>query len=79
MSEFSRDFEKVGFLRKDSFGRVFVDSCPSDEEHLKHHVEGKDRPGCRTYIEDLFPEDHLGKSQLVMVGVILVDPEGVIE
>ncbi len=74
--EFEKDIssrlERVGYLGRDGFGRVYVDSCKTNEEHLKNHVEGRERPGCRKYIEDLFPEHLIGKELLVMVDVNLV-------
>lgn len=54
-----------GYIRKDSFGRTFIDRCASDEEHLAaaRAPVGQERPGCRKYLEDLVvPELILGKN-----------------
>lgn len=54
----------VGYLRRDSFGRVFIDECPTDEVHLTSPPpEGQERHTCRKYVDDilLVPEEHLGK------------------
>ncbi len=46
-----------GYLRRDDFGRVFVDTCETDKEHLLN------KHGCRKYLTDiLVPEELLGKN-----------------
>jgi hypothetical protein len=52
-----------GHIRKDYFGRIVVDQCISDEEHLKNGItyEGEDRVGCRVILDDLF-ERLVGKT-----------------
>lgn len=54
----------AGYFRKDQFGRLFIDRCESDEQHLANPVyEGGERPGCRKYIDDLMvPDGVLGKN-----------------
>lgn len=45
-----------GYLRKDQFGRVFIDTCQSDEEHLTSPLPpGQERRTCRKYLSDIFP------------------------
>lgn len=54
-----------GYLGKDCFGRLYIDKCASTEEHLARAVapEGKERPGCRTYLDDLLvPERIIGDN-----------------
>lgn len=53
-----------GFLRRDQFGRTFVDECPTDEIHLiSPPPEGQERHHCRVYLNDLIslPTEYLGK------------------
>lgn len=39
----------------DGFGRIYFDSCKTDEEHLtKPPEEGEERTRCRFYIGDAF-------------------------
>lgn len=57
--------ETEGYLRKDAFGRLFIDKCASDEEHLTaaRVPEDQERPDCRKYLDDLVaPQDLLGKN-----------------
>lgn len=54
-----------GYVRKDSFGRVFIDKCASDEEHLSDpRGTGEERPDCRLYLDDiiLIPEENYGSN-----------------
>ena len=53
----------TGYFRKDAFGRIVVDQCPSDEEHLRSGITyaGDDRAKCRVLLEDLF-EKVVGKT-----------------
>lgn len=56
--------ELEGYVRKDIFGRLFLDRCESDEVHLTspRGVPDAERPGCRKYFEDfLVPTSLLGK------------------
>ena len=69
----THDLEMIGYLGRDGFGRVYLDTCRTNEDHLKNHVEGKERPGCRKYIEDLFPDHLLGKRILATINVFLVE------
>jgi hypothetical protein len=53
-----------GYIRKDTFGRVYIDTCPTDEEHLTSPPpEGQERHTCRKYLDDilLIPNSNLGK------------------
>lgn len=63
---------RLGYLGRDAFGRIYLDTCETNEAHLKNQVAGKERPGCRTYIEDLFPESLLGQRVAAIVDVFLV-------
>lgn len=54
-----------GFVGRDSFGRVFVDKCKDNEEHLARPTtpEGQERSGCRIYFDDvLIPEEYFGQD-----------------
>lgn len=73
---YRKQLERFGYLGRDQFGRVYLDTCASNEEHLKNHIDGKERPGCRSYIEDLFPEELMGKFGLADVGVFFVEHKG---
>jgi hypothetical protein len=45
-----------GYLRKDRFGRVYIDTCASEEEHLTHPLPpGQERRTCRKYLDEIFP------------------------
>jgi len=51
--------KKVHFLcrvRRDQFGRIVLDTCKSDEDHLKFSTakEGDDRARCRMLVEEYF-------------------------
>jgi hypothetical protein len=50
------DFVLTGHFRRDPFGRTVVDSCISDDEHLRNAITepGNDRARCRMLLEDLF-------------------------
>lgn len=44
-----------GYIRRDQFGRVYIDTCPTDEIHLTSAPpEGQERHTCRKYLDDLF-------------------------
>lgn len=45
-----------GNIRKDHFGRIIIDTCVSDVDHLQHAVAkpGDDRARCRQLVEELF-------------------------
>jgi len=60
-----------GRIGKDVFGRVYVDRCTSDEEHLTKAVvpPGKERPECRVYLNDLLPQETIGKNVVVEIDV----------
>lgn len=53
----------AGNFREDGFGRVVVDTCPSDEEHLRSSKTdpATNRPQCRRLVEEVFAK-YLGKS-----------------
>jgi hypothetical protein len=64
-----------GYIRTDVFGRLFIDACETDEEHLTNpRVEpGLERPGCRKYFSDLVvPEEMLGKKVYVTYEVHII-------
>ncbi len=63
----------TGYLGRDTFGRIYLDTCRTNEEHLKNHVEGKERPGCRKYIEDMFSDGFVGKKVFLAVAVYIED------
>ena len=53
----------TGHFRRDNLGRIVIDQCISDEEHLKNGItyEGDDRARCRIVLDDLF-ERLVGKT-----------------
>jgi hypothetical protein len=59
--------ERFGYLGRDEFGRVYVDTCKTNEEHLQN------RHGCRKYIEDLFPAEWVGRYVLVSMSLVIVE------
>lgn len=63
------------FARVDGFGRVFLDTCETDDEHAVAPVpEGYDRRKCRVYLDRLF-EDFLDKKGKFIITVTFY-PEG---
>jgi hypothetical protein len=65
----------VGFLRETRTGRIVVDLCPSDAEHIVAPTpEGSDRRTCRTDLLDLIPREWLGKKYRVKV-IVEIEPE----
>lgn len=47
----------IGYFYRDQFGRIYVDKCMSNEEHLKKNPNpGFERTNCRKYVEDIFAE-----------------------
>lgn len=67
-----------GYLRRDQFGRVFIDTCQSDEEHLTSaQPEGQERHTCRKYLADLFPvSDNVPGKRVKISYEIHILPEG---
>jgi hypothetical protein len=63
-----------GFVGRDVFGRTFIDKCPNDEHHLtKAEVPpGKERPGCRFYLDDLIPHEMVGKEVEVLIDIRII-------
>lgn len=60
-----------GNVRKDRFGRIVVDLCGSDGEHLTRDLtaeEQADRQKCRYLVEQAF-EEFVGKKGTLMVEV----------
>lgn len=58
-----RSIDLTGYLRRDQFGRLFIDECQTDEEHLTLPLpEGQERRTCRDYIDDIIPEEYVGKQ-----------------
>ncbi len=45
-----------GNIRHDSFGRIIIDSCPSDSHHLRFSETDPEtnRPQCRVLLEEFF-------------------------
>ena len=66
----------AGHFRKDQFGRIVIDQCASDEEHLRNSVAppGVDRAKCRVLLEDLF-RDLIGKTGLMFIDNIEFEEE----
>jgi hypothetical protein len=49
-------FAVAGWIREDNFGRVVIDQCPSDEEHLRSAPTDLEtnKPICRHLLEEFF-------------------------
>lgn len=62
-----KKLDLVGYLSRDTFGRVYIDTCATNEQHLLN------RHGCRKYIEDLVPEKFVGKKVFLAVTVYVED------
>jgi hypothetical protein len=69
--------EGEGYIGRDCFGRVFFDACESEEQHLVNPKmkPGAERPGCRHYLEDLVPNNLIGKQARVTVTIHFTPPE----
>lgn len=66
-----------GYLRKDSFGRLYIDACPTDSEHITKKPEpGQERLRCRRYIEDLFSESFDGRKIQLQLDINMKVLEG---
>ena len=65
-------FTFTGNIRKDHFGRIVVDTCPSDPSHLVDGVTDpvERRALCRKLIDDAF-SDFLGKSGTLVLTISL--------
>lgn len=68
-----------GFVGVDVFGRMYIDRCPNDEHHLTKAVvpPGKERPGCRVYLDSLLPREIVGKEAEVEIEVRITPCRGV--
>lgn len=65
----------VGYLRRDVFGRLYIDACATDAEHIiKKPEPGEERLRCRKYIEDLFPTsfDNQRIEMIVNIGIVIL-------
>lgn len=51
-------FAVQGYIRNDRFGRIVIDTCKSDQEHLRNAEAppGEDKPKCRVLLEEYFHE-----------------------
>jgi hypothetical protein len=67
---FSATYTFHGNIRRDPFGRVVVDTCPSDGDHLRDSraIPPDDRARCRTLVENVFQE-HIDKRGKLLVTV----------
>lgn len=65
-----------GFVGVDVFGRKYIDKCPNNEHHLTKAVvpPGKERPGCRTYLDSLLPDELVGVETEVEFEVRITPP-----
>ncbi len=62
-----------GYIRKDPFGRVYVDQCPTDEEHLTSHPpDNHERHQCRKYLDDIgLPQESIGKRVKMSLEILI--------
>lgn len=52
-----------GYLIRDCFGQFFVDTCQTEHQHLMAPTpEGAERRQCRKSLEQMFPENVVGKK-----------------
>ncbi len=60
-----------GFVGVDVFGRMYIDQCPDNEHHLtKAEVPpGKERPGCRFYLDELLSREMVGEEAEITIEV----------
>jgi len=65
-------FSVTGNVRKDHFGRIVVDTCSSDPDHLRESRTdpARNRPLCRKLVEDAF-EGFLGKTGTLVMTISL--------
>lgn len=77
VQEKKKTFESV-YLHRDTFGRLFLDKCSTEEQHLltTFVADGDDRPRCRTYFDSskVFGE-FVGKKGTFEITVRYI-PEG---
>lgn len=60
----------TGYVRRDGYGRLLIDACATDLEHLVKEAQvGEERRTCRKYIEDLFPASFDGKRVEVKIEI----------
>lgn len=66
-------FKRItGYVGKDTFGRIFIDKCPNNEHHLTQQaIPGKERPGCRFYLDEILDGPVLETMQGVKFDVCL--------
>jgi hypothetical protein len=60
-----------GYIRRDGFGRLYIDKCESDEKCLTTPAEGKERRDCRVYLDNLIPDVMDGKKVCLQIGFSL--------
>ena len=65
-----------GNVRRDPFGRIVVDECPSDKAHLRDSVAlpGDDRARCRRLVESVL-EEHIGQKGKLSISVVFQPEE----
>ncbi len=61
-------------IRRDCFGRIVLDTCDSDGEHLRfaEPLPGDDRPRCRELLEEMFAP-LIGRRGTLFVSVVFAD------
>lgn len=59
-------FAVKGYIGRDRFGRIVIDTCKSNEEHLRYSVvlPGDDRSRCQILLENYFNEYVNGRYRL---------------
>lgn len=65
--------ETEGYIRIDPFGRIYVDQCPTDEEHLTSRPPNNlERHRCRKYLGEVaLPEEFIGKRVKVSLEILI--------
>lgn len=71
------DFKQLeGYLKQDIFGRVFIDRCATDEEHMNAPTEpGDDRRRCRVYLSSLIPKELLDQNVVLEIDIRITPKE----
>jgi len=68
----TKTFSLSGHIRNDHFGRLVVDQCESDNEHLRAPGDGGERQTCRNLVEDAFLP-FVGKCGRLTITVTLLE------
>lgn len=75
--EFHRSFLNVYVRRSGPDGRIVFDRCPTDGAHLaapaNQDVKPEPRRNCRVFLDDLVPEQVIGKKGHWTVSLMFIE------